>query len=132
MRENAINESGQYAENSSSGGIKFHLSIKSEMLQVPDMISFNMRTSEGVSREIIVNRYENVFVADEKYTSAAAGGSWAPTATTLRRAGRRPAAQEEATEDAGLAQQHAIGRGGRGGRVRGGRVRAARSREGCT
>ena len=68
MRENVIDESGRYAENSSSGGIKFHLAMKPELLQVPDsMLSFNMRTSEGVSHEVLVNRFENVFVADEKY-----------------------------------------------------------------
>eukprot|EP00966_Prymnesium_polylepis_P071770 1666932-Prymnesium_polylepis.1 len=27
-----------------------------------------MRTSEGVNHVILINRYENVFVADEKYT----------------------------------------------------------------
>eukprot|EP00966_Prymnesium_polylepis_P120913 2793881-Prymnesium_polylepis.1 len=65
MRENAITESGQYAENSSSGGIKFHLKLKPEELQVPDILSFNMRTSEGFDQEGLINRYENVFVADE-------------------------------------------------------------------
>ena len=67
MCENAITESGQYAENTSSGGIKFHLAMKPELLQVPDMLSFNMRTSEGETQEILVNRFENVFVADERY-----------------------------------------------------------------
>jgi hypothetical protein len=30
MRENATTESGQFAENTSSGGIKFHLKLKPE------------------------------------------------------------------------------------------------------
>eukprot|EP00966_Prymnesium_polylepis_P120734 2789837-Prymnesium_polylepis.1 len=59
MRENAVTESGQFAENSSTGGVKFHLAIKPELLQVPDMLSFNMRTSEGETQEILVNRFEN-------------------------------------------------------------------------
>eukprot|EP00966_Prymnesium_polylepis_P126372 2922509-Prymnesium_polylepis.1 len=33
MRENVITETGQYAENTSSGGIKFHLQLKPEELQ---------------------------------------------------------------------------------------------------
>eukprot|EP00966_Prymnesium_polylepis_P074853 1736449-Prymnesium_polylepis.1 len=37
MRENATTATGQFAVNTSSGGIKFHLKMKPEELQVPDM-----------------------------------------------------------------------------------------------
>eukprot|EP00966_Prymnesium_polylepis_P153474 3544436-Prymnesium_polylepis.1 len=67
MRENAITEceSGQFAENSSSGGLKIHLNVKQQMLKVPDLFTFNIVTSEGESQEVIINRYKNVFVADD-------------------------------------------------------------------
>ena len=67
MRENAITESGTFAENTSSGGLKFHVNLKPQMLQVPDLFTFNITTTEGESQEVIINRYENVFMADEAY-----------------------------------------------------------------
>ena len=67
MRENAITESGTFAQNTSSGGLRFHVRVKPQMLQVPDLFTFNVTSTEGESQEVIVNRYENVFVADEAY-----------------------------------------------------------------
>eukprot|EP00966_Prymnesium_polylepis_P021568 496141-Prymnesium_polylepis.1 len=66
LRENAVTETGQYAEQTSTGGIKFSLQVKEEELQVPDSLGFNMNTSEGTVNGIL-NRYENIFVAHERY-----------------------------------------------------------------
>eukprot|EP00966_Prymnesium_polylepis_P272678 6299974-Prymnesium_polylepis.1 len=65
MRENAITESGTFAQDTSSGGLRFHVNVKPQMLQVSDLFTFNVTSTEGDSQEVIVNRYENVFVADE-------------------------------------------------------------------
>eukprot|EP00966_Prymnesium_polylepis_P234332 5420281-Prymnesium_polylepis.1 len=50
----------------SSSGIKFHLKLKPEQLQVPDVFTFNIRASDGSDREIIINRYENAGLAFER------------------------------------------------------------------
>eukprot|EP00966_Prymnesium_polylepis_P248324 5741102-Prymnesium_polylepis.1 len=65
MRENAITESGMFAQSTSSGGLRFHVNVKPQMLQVPDLFTFNVTSTEGDSQEVIVKRYENIFVADE-------------------------------------------------------------------
>eukprot|EP00966_Prymnesium_polylepis_P249287 5763256-Prymnesium_polylepis.1 len=84
------------------------------------MLSFNMRTSEGFDQEVLINRYENVFVADEKYKRCCGRlmgplRNHAPTCWTQR--------PNKGPEDAaGLAKQPAGGgRDGRGGRAAAGR-----------
>jgi hypothetical protein len=40
--------------------------LKEEELQVPDCLDFSMNTCEGTVN-IILNRYENIYVAHERY-----------------------------------------------------------------
>jgi len=76
---------------------------------VPDLFTFNVRASDGSDREIIINRYENVFAADEKYKRCCGrimgpNRNHAPTCWT-----QRPQNQKQPRTPGSLNSQRAAG-----------------------